>query len=112
MILAAPPPGWLLEHISGTLVNIQACTASSCDDSGDDLCPEHRSRRNLHTVAKFEIGGKVYGQSNWSQLRETTVVPCDIAMYPHVLNSIIAIGRPGRAHPMISSLMTLRFVYW
>lgn len=46
MILAAPPPGWLLEHISGTLVNIQACTASSCDDSGDDLCPEHRSGQN------------------------------------------------------------------
>lgn len=31
-------------------------------------------------------------------------------MYPHVLNIIIAIGRPGRAYPMISSVITLQMM--
>lgn len=35
-----------------------------------------------------------------------------MVMYPHVLNIIIAIGFPGSAYPMISSVITFRPTCW
>lgn len=37
---------------------------------------------------------------------------CAIVMYPHVLNIIIAIGRPGSAYPMMSSVITFSPTCW
>ena len=77
--------------------------------------PKHGTWGNLHIVTKLEVTRKLEGYVDIRPKAQTlgghvAHAPCASVMDPHVLNIILAIGRPGRAYPTINSEITLPMV--